>query len=192
MKNYGVLKGSARKFKRDDDNDPHTELLVEANGTKYRIAINVRSSRGPVAQRLVEYAVIDDLRHPAIDSARALPLGWSDLRDGKDDGAALDYIRSNLFRAGAPSACDSGTPVFFTQSGQCPRRTRSSFLRALCFRPAANLIRERASGPALRAIRVNKSAFRDAKAREYERSAGKLLLLTVLRSLPVRYHLMHR
>jgi uncharacterized protein YukJ len=99
MKNYGVLKGSARKFKRDEDDDPHSELLVEANGTKYRIAINVRSSRGPVAQRLVEYAVIDDLRHPVVDSARALPIGWNDLRDQQDDGAAIDYIRSNLFRA---------------------------------------------------------------------------------------------
>jgi uncharacterized protein YukJ len=101
MKNYGVLKGSARKFTRDDDSDPHSELLVEASGTKYRIAINVRSSRGPVAQRLVEYAVIDDLRHPLIDSAKSLPIGWNDLRDGRDDGAAIDYIRSNLFRASA-------------------------------------------------------------------------------------------
>jgi len=99
MKNYGVLKGRAEKFARDSDADPHSELLVDADGTKYRVAINVRSSRGPQAQRLVEYAIIDDVRGAAIDDAQKLPTGWSDLRDGVEDGAAIDYIRSNLFRA---------------------------------------------------------------------------------------------
>ena len=99
MKNYGVLKGKAKQFKRDSDSDPHSELLLDANGTKYRVAINVRSSRGPTARRLVEYLIVDNLRSALVDAAKALPLGFSDLRDGVADGAALDYIRSNLFRA---------------------------------------------------------------------------------------------
>jgi uncharacterized protein YukJ len=99
MKNYGVLKGKATKFTRDSDNDPHSELLLEANGTKYRVAINVRSSRGPTERRLVEYLIVDNLRSAVVDSAKALPLGFTDLRDGVEDGAAVDYIRSNLFRA---------------------------------------------------------------------------------------------
>ncbi|HET8938392.1 MAG TPA: DUF2278 family protein [Polyangiales bacterium] len=99
MKNYGVLKGKAKQLERDSDSDPHSELLMEANGTKYRVAINVRSSRGPTEQRLVEYLIVDNLRSALVDAARALPLGFTDLRDGATHSAAIDYIRSNLFRA---------------------------------------------------------------------------------------------
>lgn len=98
MKNYGVLKAKAIDYQRDSDDDPHSELLVSVAGVKYRIAINVRSSRGPVAQRLVEYLIVHDLKHPVLDRARELPVGWSNLADGVADGAAIDYIRGNLFR----------------------------------------------------------------------------------------------
>lgn len=49
MKNYGVLKGKALQFIRDADDDPHSELLMDVGGKKHGIAINVRSSRGPIA-----------------------------------------------------------------------------------------------------------------------------------------------
>ncbi|WP_020587896.1 DUF2278 family protein [Desulfobacter curvatus] len=99
MKNYGVLKGTAIEFKRDSDNSPHSEVLMKVGDVQYRIAINVRSSRGPDYQRLIEYLLVHDFSHPALDHARRLPLGWNDLKDGADDEAALDYIRSNMFRA---------------------------------------------------------------------------------------------
>ncbi|GAB6262493.1 DUF2278 family protein [Photobacterium sp. 53610] len=99
MKNYGVLKGSVINYVRDNDNSPHSELLLQANGVDYRIAINVRSSRGPVHRRLIEHLIVHDFQHPTLDHARELPIGWNDLRDGVDDEAALDYIRSNMFRA---------------------------------------------------------------------------------------------
>ncbi|MFA7240609.1 MAG: DUF2278 family protein [Sulfuricellaceae bacterium] len=99
MNNYGVLKGKAIEYKRDSDNDPHSELLMDVEGKKFRIAINVRSSRGPVEKRLIEYLIMQDIKHPAVERARALPFGWNNLKDGKNDGAAIDYIRSNLFRA---------------------------------------------------------------------------------------------
>jgi uncharacterized protein YukJ len=99
MKNYGVLKGTALQYKRDSDEDPHSELLMNVEGVSYRIAINVRSSRGPVQQRLIEYLILNDLKHPVLDNARELPSGWNDLQDGVKDGAAIDYIRSNIFRA---------------------------------------------------------------------------------------------
>jgi uncharacterized protein YukJ len=99
MKNYGVLKGKAVDYTRDDDKDPHSELLMDVDGVKFRIAINVRSSRGPVEQRLIEYVIERELKHPIVDHARTLPVGWNNLRDGMDDEAAIDYIRSNLFRA---------------------------------------------------------------------------------------------
>ena len=71
MKNYGVLKGKAVAYKRDNDDDPHSELLMDVVGTSFRIAINVRSSRGPVHKRLIEYSIMHDIRHPVVDRARA-------------------------------------------------------------------------------------------------------------------------
>lgn len=97
--NYGVLKGKAIEFKRDDDDKPHSELLMKADGVQYRIAINVRSSRGPTHKRLVEYLIKHDMNHPVLDHARSLASGWNSLTDGVQDGAAIDYIRSNMFRA---------------------------------------------------------------------------------------------
>lgn len=99
MKNYGVLKGKVVAFKRDADDEPHSELRVEVDDTSFRIAVNVRSSRGPEHKRLVEYLILHDLKHPVVDQARNLPTGWNDLTDGTQDGAAIDYIRSNMFRA---------------------------------------------------------------------------------------------
>lgn len=98
MKNYGVLKGSAIAYKRDDDQDPHSELLMSVDGESYRVAINVRSSRGPVKKRLVEYLVVQDLNHPVVERARALPDGWNLITGAPAETPAIDYIRSNLFR----------------------------------------------------------------------------------------------
>lgn len=98
MQNYGVLKGSAIAYKRDDDQDPHSELLMSVDGVSYRVAINVRSSRGPVQKRLVEYLVVEDLNHPVVDRARALPEGWNPITGSPAETAAIDYIRGNLFR----------------------------------------------------------------------------------------------
>lgn len=99
MKNYGVLKGKAIQYKRDDDDSPHSELLMNVAGKSFRIAINVRSSRGPFHKRLIEYLIIHDIEHPSVDRARQLSTGWNDLKDGVKDDAAIDYIRSNIFRA---------------------------------------------------------------------------------------------
>ena len=70
MKNYGVLKGKAVDYKRDNDADPHSELLMDVDGMRFRIAINVRSSRGPIHTRLIEYLIIHDIRHLIVDHAR--------------------------------------------------------------------------------------------------------------------------
>ncbi|MEY4353508.1 MAG: hypothetical protein RLZZ609_1749 [Cyanobacteriota bacterium] len=98
MKNYGVLKGSAVAYKRDDDQDPHSELLMSVDGESFRVAINVRSSRGPTQKRLVEYLILQDLNHPIVERARTLPEGWNPITGAPHETAAIDYIRSNLFR----------------------------------------------------------------------------------------------
>lgn len=111
MKNYGVLKGRAAQFQRDDDSDPHSEVLILAAG-KHRIAINVRSSRGPQAQRLVEYLVLPSVRHSMLEYARTLPDGFTDLRGSQQHLRGVDYIRSNLFRA------QDLAPIVHTQPGE--------------------------------------------------------------------------
>jgi uncharacterized protein YukJ len=99
MKNYGVLKGVAQELARDDDSDPHSEVLVVGSQSKNRIAVNVRSSRGPESTRLIEYVVLGSVRHPLLDYARTLPEGFTDLRGEQQSKRGVDYIRSNLFRA---------------------------------------------------------------------------------------------
>src|SRR4051812_46064410 len=98
MKNYGVLKGRALELKRDADSDPHSEVLILSVGRKSRIAINVRSSRGPQATRLIEYVMLPDVKHPLLDHARTLKEGFTDLRGEQQNVFGVDYIRSNLFR----------------------------------------------------------------------------------------------
>ena len=110
MIDYGVLKGRALAFKRDDDGSPHSEVLIEAAG-KHRIAINVRSSRGPVKKRLIEYVVLPNVRHSLLDYARTLREGFTDLVGPQQAARGVDYVRSNLFRAGEM------VPIVHTQSG---------------------------------------------------------------------------
>jgi uncharacterized protein YukJ len=112
MKNYGVLKGKALELKRDDDSDPHSEVLILAVDRKSRIAINVRSSRGPLATRLIEYLMLPDVKHPLLDHARSLKDGFTDLRGEQQHARGVDYIRSNLFRA------EDLTPIVHTQPGE--------------------------------------------------------------------------
>ena len=50
--------------------------------------------RGPESQRLVEYAIIENITHPLLDHVRTLSEGFSPL-GGSNHG--VDYIRSNLF-----------------------------------------------------------------------------------------------
>lgn len=104
---YGVLKGRISAFCRDDDADPHSELLMVACDEKNRIAINVRSSRGPTAQRLVEFVLLDDVHHPVIDHVRSLKEGWTELHGNQ----GVDYIRNNMFRA------EDMRPLIHTQPG---------------------------------------------------------------------------
>ncbi len=135
MKNYGVLKGRAVRFTRDDDSSPHAELLMDASGVKFRIAINVRSSRGPQHQRLVEYLIANDFKHPSFELAKGFSLGWTDLWNSANKEAAFDYVRSNLFR---PSEM---TPITHMKPG--PNNDLFEFVEALFNRaindPQANV-----------------------------------------------------
>jgi len=51
-----------------------------------------------VKKRLVDYLIVQDLNHPVVDRARALPEGWTEIKGAPAETTAIDYIRSNLFR----------------------------------------------------------------------------------------------
>ena len=94
LEHYGVLKGSVVDARREDAADtPHYQVHVRADGTSYRIAINVKSQLSPSE---LLFLVDDRFSHPVIDGLPELPRGFNDLRH-EPDGLALDFIRSNLF-----------------------------------------------------------------------------------------------
>jgi uncharacterized protein YukJ len=95
LKSYGVLAGRAVDSRREGSTDsPHYQIhLVDQAGTSYRVAVNVESQQAPSE---LLYLADEDFRHPA---AQALPQaagGWTAL-PSRPGGAALDYIRGNLF-----------------------------------------------------------------------------------------------
>ena len=48
LESYGVLKGSVVDARREDDpNTPHYQVRVRADGTSYRVAVNVKSQVSP-------------------------------------------------------------------------------------------------------------------------------------------------
>ena len=93
LKNYGVLRGSVIDHRLASGANAHFQLHVVDEATHYRIAVNVESQLQPSE---LEYLIDSNFRHPVLDAVAALPAGWSSL-ERKPDGAALDFIRGNLF-----------------------------------------------------------------------------------------------
>jgi uncharacterized protein YukJ len=94
LAHYGVLKGRVRDGKPERDaNDPHYQVLVEAAGTEYRLAVNVRSKFAP---HDLLYLMVDDFRHPLTAGLTGLADGFHPLPN-TPGGIAVDFIRGNLF-----------------------------------------------------------------------------------------------
>jgi uncharacterized protein YukJ len=94
LQRYGVLKGSVVDARREDDPDtPHYQVHLRANGTSYRLAVNVKSMMSPSE---LLFLVDDRFRHPVIAGLPGLPHGFTELQ--REPGSlALDFIRGNLF-----------------------------------------------------------------------------------------------
>ena len=91
--NYKVLKGIASDLTLDEDNDPHIEIRIEAEGISYRLALNVRSKLSP---HDLLYANVVDFKHPELTAGlEALPMGLTDLRRDHPE-LALDYVRGGF------------------------------------------------------------------------------------------------
>jgi uncharacterized protein YukJ len=95
LNSYGVLVGRAVDCRREGGTDsPHYQVRIDAGATSYRIAVNVLSQESPSE---LLYRIDDDLRHPVTDAVAGLGAGWHPL-PSQPGGAALDFIRGNLFR----------------------------------------------------------------------------------------------
>ncbi len=93
LKNYSVLKGRPINNRLATGSSPHYQVLVSADGTLHRIAINVRSQDGSEVQFLVR----SRFEHPITDLLADLP---EEVRrvPSEPGGVALDFIRSNLMQ----------------------------------------------------------------------------------------------
>ncbi|MBD2196507.1 MULTISPECIES: DUF2278 family protein [Calothrix] len=94
LKNYGVLKCKAVERKLGEGPTPHYQVLVtDDKNIQYRIAINVKSKQSPSE---LLYFVDENFSHPITKELQELDFGFNEL-PRKPGGAALDYIRGNLF-----------------------------------------------------------------------------------------------
>jgi uncharacterized protein YukJ len=93
LRNYGVLRGSVIDHRLASGANAHFQLHVVDDTTQYRIAVNVESKLAPSE---LEYLIDSNFRHPVLDAVAALPAGWNALQH-RPGGAALDFIRGNLF-----------------------------------------------------------------------------------------------
>jgi uncharacterized protein YukJ len=93
LKNYGVLKGRAIDRRLGTGSKPHYQVRVTDDTTDHRIAVNVKSQAYPSE---LLYFVVDDFRHPITADLTDLAPGFHELAN-QPGGAALDYIRGNLF-----------------------------------------------------------------------------------------------
>jgi uncharacterized protein YukJ len=94
LRNYGVLRGSVIDHRLASGANAHFQLHVVDDETHYRIAVNVESKLAPSE---LQFLVDSNFTHPILDAVAALPAGFSDL-PSEPGGAALDFIRGNLFK----------------------------------------------------------------------------------------------
>jgi uncharacterized protein YukJ len=94
LRNYGVLRGSVIDHRLASGANAHFQLHVVDDASHYRIAVNVESDLQPSE---LEYLIDSDFRHEILGAVGALPAGWNALDQHKPGGAALDFIRGNLF-----------------------------------------------------------------------------------------------
>lgn len=92
---YGVIKGHVLDCRHAHIGNPHFQILINADGIKYRASVNAKSDAFPSE---LLYMAVDNFEHPMTDVLEELPLGFTRLASNRDS-SALDYIRANLFDA---------------------------------------------------------------------------------------------
>ena len=93
LKSYGALRGRVVDHRLATEANAHFQLHVLDGATSYRVAINVESKESPSE---LEYVMDSAFAHPILAAVTALAPGWNDI-ERKRGGAALDFVRGNLF-----------------------------------------------------------------------------------------------
>jgi uncharacterized protein YukJ len=93
LKRYGVLRAAVIDRRIETSDTPHYQIHLRAAGVDYRASVNVRSQQSPPD---LLYLGIDHFDHPVLEQVRKLPDGFTAV-ESRAGGAAIDYIRGNLF-----------------------------------------------------------------------------------------------
>lgn len=92
---YGVLVGRVTDGQENSgDKSPHYETLVDAAGTPYRVAVNVRAVDGSNVVAFFDPKYVGDTKL-GLAKLAAGPQGFNALTTGVG-GQGLDYVRDNL------------------------------------------------------------------------------------------------
>ncbi|MFC4064471.1 DUF2278 family protein [Actinoplanes subglobosus] len=93
LKRYGVLRAAVVDRRIETNDTPHYQIHLRAAGVDYRAAVNVRSQQSPPD---LLHLGVDHFDHPVLERVRRLADGFTEI-ESRAGGAALDYIRGNLF-----------------------------------------------------------------------------------------------
>jgi uncharacterized protein YukJ len=94
LDSYGVLVGTVvGRVPETGTDTPHYQIHVRADAINYRVAVNVRSAQSPPD---LLYLAVEDFAHPVLTALNDLENGFTAI-PSVPGGAALDYIRGNLF-----------------------------------------------------------------------------------------------
>jgi uncharacterized protein YukJ len=93
LKRYGVLRAAVIDRRIEKTGTPHYQIHLRAAGTDYRAAVGVRSRQSPPD---LLHLGDDRFDHPILEHLRRLPDGFTEI-ESCAGGAAIDYIRGNLF-----------------------------------------------------------------------------------------------
>ena len=93
---YGVLRGKALegRLQGQGGKKPHYQIHIRAAGVDHRIAVNVVSDQSPSE---LLFLLNPDFAHPVLAGVAAMPEGFTPV-PSRPGGAAIDFIRSSLFR----------------------------------------------------------------------------------------------
>jgi uncharacterized protein YukJ len=95
IKSYGVLRGKAieGKLAGQGNSKPHYQIHIKAAGADHRIAVNVVSDQAPSE---LLFLLNPDFQHTVLKEFGSIKEGFNALKS-QPGGAALDFIRGNLF-----------------------------------------------------------------------------------------------
>jgi uncharacterized protein YukJ len=105
IRNFGVLKGRVlRGIAEHHVRTPHYEILVDAAGVQFRVAVDTRSADHGRPDLL--FASDEDFRHPLTERLATVEDGFHPI----GAGAGLDYVRGGFVERGKMHAIPSDLP----------------------------------------------------------------------------------